>query len=122
MIGRRQRVGAIALTCICLGGCLVSTSQQINETGATIAPQTLQQIEVGRTTEAWLVATLGQPTSRVQVDGSDELHLLRYTSTVEKTGQTAIFVLFAGSKTAKTSRTHYFEVSRGVVVRHWSDS
>src|SRR5262245_42405931 len=49
-------------------GCLVTSRSSINESGARVSQVTLDQIRPGQTTEAWVLATAGEPTSRRVVD------------------------------------------------------
>ena len=103
-------------------GCLVSSNSKKEESGVKVSPQTLEQIEVGRTTAEWLVATLGRPTSRKRVEGREDQEVLRYAYTVEETSSGAVFLLFS-SKSRETSKTTtFFEVTDGIVTRHWTDS
>jgi len=64
-------VVALALLALTLGGCLVASSSSSYETGRQVTSSTLAKIELGVTTENWLIGALGEPTSRqVVAEGS----------------------------------------------------
>ena len=50
-------------------GCLVTVKHRTDVTGTPISESTLSQIIVGETTEEWLVAVLGAPSSSSIVSG-----------------------------------------------------
>lgn len=105
-----------------LSGCLVTSVSRVEEHGVQVSPTTLSQIEVGRTTEGWLRATLGEPTSCATVEDQADVKLLRYTYTERKTDTGRVFLLFGGKSHRTSSSTTYFEVTDGVVSRHWTES
>jgi len=113
---------ALALMAVLLtGGCLVSSDSHVRESGVKVSSETLQQVEVGKTTEAWLRATLGEPTGESTVEGNGNLKLLRYTYSVEESGSGGVFLLFHSRSTKKRTTTTYFEITDGVVTRHWTE-
>ena len=113
---------ALALFVITAGGCLVVTGKSIDTSGVQISKSTLKQIEIGETSEAWLVATLGEPTSRTVVESHPDTAVLRYEYTVAKSKGSAIFLIFAGGSEEKTTTSTYFEVVDGVVSRWWTET
>ncbi|MHC5028230.1 MAG: hypothetical protein ACYTGR_15870 [Planctomycetota bacterium] len=68
----RTRVAAAFLGAAVMGmtGCLVTVKHKTDVTGTPISNSTLSQIVVGETTESWLVAVMGPPTSSTVVSGS----------------------------------------------------
>ena len=103
-------------------GCLVSTSNSIRESGSAVHADTLRQIEVGKTSESWLLATLGPPTSRCKVASDPGVEILSYNHEVVKTSHGSVFLLFSGSDRTVNSRRTMFEVTDGVVTKYWSES
>ena len=100
-------------------GCLITTGSSINEYGTLVTQKTLDQIVLGATSEAWVIATLGEPTDVTTVDGDQNVRILTYEHTVERdSGGTVLFLIAAGSETKSTQRA-YFEITDGVVTRHW---
>ena len=81
---------------------------------AHIGDATLRQFEAGVTTEAWLYAILGAPTSRATVEGIPGARVLRYGATAGDDGR-----LMAQSP--EDPAIVYFIVMDGVVVRFWAD-
>lgn len=98
-------------------GCLVMHQNSIDESGVRVSPSTLDQVEPGRTSEAWLIATLGEPTSRRKVD--DRTSILRYNYTRESSSGGAVFLIFAGQSSKTESTTTFFEITDSIVTRHW---
>lgn len=103
-------------------GCLVTSSNTTTESGIRVSEATLSQVEPGRTTEAWLIALLGEPSSRVAVKDRPGQEILRYDfSRVEASGG-SVFLIFGGSSRRETNQRVFFEVTDGVVTRHWQES
>lgn len=120
MIRQMACGAAIAAISLFAGGCLVGSSSSVKEEGVKITGPTLAQIEVGKTTESWLVATAGEPTSRSKVD--DHVQVLRYKHTETKDSGGYIFLIYAGGEEHKKTSTAIFEVTDGVVTRYWTES
>ena len=81
----RQVLASLLLASFVLaaGGCLVTSSRDVAESGVAVSGSTLNQIVLGETTEAWLVATLGEPNDRTTVQGeADALHCFLVTALV----------------------------------------
>lgn len=64
-------VFGLAFTSALLSGCAVINSHSETKTyGTHVSQVTLDQVEVGRTTEDWVVATLGHPASESDIGGA----------------------------------------------------
>ena len=87
-----------------------------------VSAATLSQVEPGKTTEAWLLATLGEPTSRTKVECKDNVEILRYEHSVHKSSGGAVLLIFAGGSDHKSRSVAYFEVTDGIVTRAWTES
>ena len=103
-------------------GCLLTSSNSTKESGVQVGSTTLRQIEVGRTSEDWLIATLGPPTSRVAVRGPGNTELLTYNHALTHKSHGSVFLLFSGSSEKVDKSTTYFEVSDGIVMKYWTES
>lgn len=115
---------AAAATCVAvslLGGCLVTSSNQVKERGTRVTQSTMRQVEPGQTTESWLIATLGEPQERTPVPSQPGVEILKYEYSVHDSGGGTIFLVFAGSHDRVKRSTTYFEVTDGVVTRHWTE-
>ncbi|HEV7299289.1 MAG TPA: outer membrane protein assembly factor BamE [Tepidisphaeraceae bacterium] len=99
------------------GGCLVGGSSNIQREGKYVSSATLQQIEPGTTSSAWVMAVLGEPTQRLSVEGSNEIWKYAYTET--KRSSAYVFLIFGGSDVKSTDSAAYFEMKDGVVLRKW---
>ena len=107
--------------CLTQTGCLVTSGSSITETGMEVSGTTLNQIEIGQTTESWLIATLGEPSQRTKVS-DDGGAILRYDYRVVQKGRGTVFLIFAGGSRKERVERTFFEVENGVVTRWWRDS
>jgi outer membrane protein assembly factor BamE (lipoprotein component of BamABCDE complex) len=117
MAGRLARTflaGAVMLT---LSGCLIAGSSSQQRTGNYVADTTFSQIEPGKTTAGWVLATLGEPDKKTKVDGDGEVWQWRYTE--KRESSTAVFLIFGGSDKKETSGTAFVELKDGVVTNKW---
>ena len=97
-------------------GCLVSSSSESKVSGNFVPPATFDRIEPGKTTAAWVKATLGEPSVRETADGAE---VWKYTYTEEKDSSGAIFLIFAGSDKKERQHVAYVEIRDGVVTKKW---
>lgn len=112
----------LAACCLPVGGCLLATSNSTYETGRLVSSNTLSRVEVGKTTESWLIGTLGEPSSRSTVsEANPRVEILRYDYTKREESGGALFLIFAGSSTRSTTNSTWFEVTDGVVTSHGTD-
>ena len=96
-----------------LGACSsVSTS-----TGIRIGDETLKHFKAGKTTENWILAILGEPSTTSPVEGEEDVKVLRYSLIQERSGG---FISIFG-KSEETVSTVYFVVRKGVVEAFWAD-
>jgi hypothetical protein len=116
----------IALTAglfvVCAGGCLVMTGESTDESGTKVTQSTLEQIEVGTTTETWVRATLGEPSGERVIDEEKKIKVLRYEYSETRSGGGAVFLIWAGGSQTTSTSTTYFEITDGIVTRHWRES
>lgn len=86
-------------------------------TGVRIGDETLRQFKAGVTTEAWLVAILGEPTSWSVVEGLPNTKVFRYSLDERQGG---FFSAFTGSS-SQNAAVVYFILTDGVMTRYWTD-
>jgi outer membrane protein assembly factor BamE (lipoprotein component of BamABCDE complex) len=100
-----------------LAGCLVASDNHVKREGTYIAESTFKQIEPGKTTSAWVLATIGSPSEKTSVDSKHEVWKYSYKETRDSHG--AVFLLFAGSDRKVTDGTVFVELQDGVVSKCW---
>lgn len=115
----RCAIGLFAL--LPLAGCLVTSSNKVEESGIRVSENTLANVEVGRTSGDWLVATLGEPTSRTVVADRPGVEIWRYEHVRTERSAGAVFLIFGGSSSKTESSRVFFELEHGVVRRTWSE-
>jgi hypothetical protein len=114
-IAGRVRPVAVGVLALSLGGCAATTPP--TQTGVRIGDETLKQFKAGVTTESWLLAVLGPPTTSSEVANVPNTKVFRY-SLGEAAG--GIGALFSGEATKNTSVV-YFIITDGIVTRFWAD-
>jgi len=103
-------------------GCLIcgGSTVQYGGKGPMVSPETLKQIEPGKTTRGKLVALLGEPSGKKKLDEESELYTYDY---VKKTHNgVAIFLLLAAGDTKEERSRLYFEIQDDVVRKFWKDT
>ncbi len=75
----------------------------------------MEQFKTGETTEDWLIAVVGQPTSRT--DLPEGVSVLRYSTTNASSG---VLNMIMG-KSSHTTATVYFVVRDGIITELWAD-
>ncbi len=115
---------ARALLAVCLAvllltsGCLVTSSSHSSTSGNYIAPSTFDQIDCGKTTASWVKATLGEPSRKTKVEGTDS-EIWKWAYTEKKKGDGTIFLIFAGNSEDEKQHAAYVEIKDGVVTKKW---
>jgi len=104
-----------AAAAVCAAGCSGGGKRT---TGIRIGDETLRQFKAGETTEQWLVAVLGPPTSMAYVENIPNTKVFRYS--LDDTGRGGLVSLFTGSSSRNTAVV-YFILTEGVVTRFWAD-
>ncbi len=118
---RRFLPFTLAAAAVLFSGCTVITSHEATRySGRVVAEENLHRIQPGETTEAWIVATLGEP-SRVE-DVGNATRILRYESTKIKEVDAALLFVFDVGSRVELDRTVFIETRDGVVERYWSES
>lgn len=102
-------------------GCLVVSGSSTYESGVKITPTTLERIEVGQTTEAWVMATLGEPSERNEVEGQPNVKIFKYEHTTHESSGGTVLFLFAGHKNKAHKSVVYIEFTDGVVSDYWAE-
>lgn len=110
--------GVVVATALAAGtGCLVSGSNEEKTTGNYVAPGTLDQIKAGKTTAAWVHATLGPPSSKGKLDDGSEVWKYEYAE--KRESNSAVFLIFGGSNKTEKNHTVFVEIKDGLVTNAW---
>lgn len=102
-----------------LAGCLVSSRSSSSVTGDYVGSDAFEEVEVGVTTDEWLIAALGAPTSSTTLDSGAQVWKWSHTKTSESSG--SVLFLFGGSSSHVTAGATCVELCDGVVVKKWRD-
>lgn len=107
-------------TMVVASGCISSRSDvTYGPMGPPAGSSTLRKVKVGRTSESWVLGTLGEPSSETVT--SDGTKILRYEYT-KKVDSTFDMPLIIDSHDKREERTVYlFEVTDGIVTRFWKE-
>jgi hypothetical protein len=118
-MSRSNRISLVGIVIIGLlgTGCLVGGSSSVKRSGTYVADSTLNRIEPGKTEAAWVMATLGQPNERTELETGHELWKYSYKETRDSSGY--IFLIFGGSDRKVTDGRAFVEIKDGVVVKAW---
>jgi len=104
------------------GGCLITSSNDVSESGVRVSENTLANVEPGHTTGDWLIATLGEPSSRSTVADRPEMEIWRYEHVRTERSAGAVFLIFGGASSRTESSRVFFELENGVVRRTWQEA
>jgi hypothetical protein len=112
-------LAALGFSTLVMPGCLVNSSSKTHQSGTFVGKGTLEQIEPGRSTESFVVALLGQPTTRK--DLGDGTELMRWVHTRRRTSSGGVFLLVASHNESETNTTTYVLLRDSIVDRVWQD-
>lgn len=116
-IGKWAATCVFAAMLVCIGsGCLVNAASSQTRSGNFVPENTFDQIKPNQTTQAWVKAVLGEPTSKNTADSS-EIWKWSYTERKESSG--AIFLILGGHDEKEQAHAAYVEFKDGVVVNKW---
>ncbi|MCF3648933.1 hypothetical protein [Synoicihabitans lomoniglobus] len=120
----RQTLRGVAVATawvLLVSGCAVINSHQDSHfSGNRVSTETLNKVQPGVTTESWLVATLGEPSRKDQVDPGTKI--LRYTSKHVTRIDTELLLVLDTSSRKEDITTVFFEIQDGVLSRYWSEN
>ncbi len=110
-------LAALAAACL-FPACIINVDSHSERSGRYVSASTLQQIEPGRT-QAYVLALLGEPTSRTKLEGGTEIWKWAYTETKRSEG--SLIFVFSGDDTERIEGAAYVEFQDGVVRKTWQD-
>ncbi|HMN40786.1 MAG TPA: hypothetical protein PKE29_08050 [Phycisphaerales bacterium] len=116
--GMRATVAAAMLGIAAFGsGCLISQHSNERYTGTYVSEPTFSQIQTGVTTRAWILGTLGEPTTKTTLENGEELWKWQYAKVKQSSG--AVLFIFGGSSTSTEGGSAYVQMRDGVVTKAW---
>lgn len=110
-------LAVLAAAAVC-PGCLIGSHSHTNVSGRYVGPETLAQIQPGKS-EAYVLALLGDPSDKTNIENGTSIWKWRYTETRNSSG--AVIFIFASDTKTETERTTYVEFKDGAVVKAWHD-
>jgi outer membrane protein assembly factor BamE (lipoprotein component of BamABCDE complex) len=116
-IRRALMIGAVTVATFSNLGCLVGANSTTHREGNYVSQSTLNNIEPGKTSKAWIVATLGQPTTKTVLEPGHELWKYSYKETKESGG--FVFLLYAGGDTKTSDGSVFVEIQNDTVTKSW---
>ncbi len=117
---KRLALGALCAACfITMSGCLVTGSNYTKVDGRYIGPDTISRIEIGETDETWLMAVLGEPTSRSELTTGETIWRWEYNKVKRSSG--SLFLIFRARDRTEVRSNVYVKLEEGVVTDVWSD-
>ena len=112
-------MGCAAAFALTAGGCLVTGSSNIERHGTKVSSSTLDQVVLGETSEAWLLATLGEPTECTSIEDQPSVKVYKYEYVETHRDRGSVFLILAHSSKKEKPSTTFFEVHDGVVTKYW---
>jgi hypothetical protein len=101
-------------------GCFIWNSEvDYGDKGAPLSGSTLKKVECGKTTKAWVLATLGKPSQESTTEGGVELLTYKYSKS-QDSNVVMPFLIVNDEK--KQEQTVFFEVKDGVVQKYWVEN
>jgi outer membrane protein assembly factor BamE (lipoprotein component of BamABCDE complex) len=110
-------IGTILLCAVANFGCLVGGSSTVKRDGSYVSDSTLNTIKAGETTQAWVLATLGEPSKKTEIEPGHELWKYEYKEKTSSDGY--VFLVFGGSDSKETAGKVFVELKDGVVTKSW---
>lgn len=102
-----------------LSGCLVSGNSSSTMSGSYVGSSTFSQVEPGVTSEEWVLATFGEPTSRTTL--SDGSQMLKWSYRQTKSGSGSVFLLYGGSNSTERQGATFVQIRDALVIKAWRD-
>ena len=122
-----RRMGAsigLVVLCVLLGavlsGCISGRSNvSYGSKGPAVGHDTIGQVEVGKTSKEWVLATLGTPSSAAATPEGTEILKYEYTKKTDSSFSFCIFFDFDDKRDERT--VYYFEIADGIVTKFWKE-
>ena len=119
--GIRSVIGVLAVASIlALNGCIIyNNDTRYAEKGKPISDRTLDEIQCGQTTQEWVIATFGAPSSRRPSQNGTEI--LEYRFSQKKDESFVIVPFLIANYEGEVLHTLFIEIGDGVVKDYWKE-
>ncbi len=123
-MGQRVRAAVLGAVVVAaalgaMPGCLINSHSSTSISGRYISDSSLDRVEVGKTKQDFVKATLGEPTCRSTLDDGSEVWRWDYKKTTSGNG--TVFLLFSGDNHNEKQGSTYVMFKDGVVSEKWRD-
>ncbi len=118
VIGRLVALGLIAGV-LASSGCLIHSHNRTEYSGKYVGSATFDRIEEGKSTSEYVLATLGEPTSRSPLSDGTEVWKWTYRRTHDSSG--SVFLIYGGSGHSENEGSAFVVVKDGLVTKKWRD-
>ena len=99
---------------------VISSNSTTHHSGVSVSDETLAQLETGKTTKGWVVATLGPPTSATSVNEKTEI--LKYTSIRTRKSSSGFILVISAHNENEEKETVFLEFQDGILQRYWKET
>lgn len=120
------RIMSTSLAVLCVvtafnaSGCISSRSDvTYGPKGPAVKSSTLRKIKAGRTSEAWVLGVLGEPTSETVTPDGTKVLRYEYTKKVDSDFEMPLFIDSHDKREECT--VYFFEINDGIVTRFWKE-
>ena len=108
----------VALTLAPMVGCsIISSDNHVSYTGNYVPADTFSRVRVGESTPAFVQATLGEPTSKTDLeDGSS---IWRWDYVIRRSGEGRLLLVFDGESSSEKKHSSYVQFEHGIATKKW---
>jgi outer membrane protein assembly factor BamE (lipoprotein component of BamABCDE complex) len=99
-------------------GCIIHADSHVHRTGVEVSRETLAQVEPGRKKD-FVIALLGEPTSRTTLEGGTEIW--KWTYTEKRVRRGSLFLILDSDTTQERNGATYVQFEDEVVAKAWQD-
>ena len=115
----RRRIAALLLVAAAGCGPVVSSDSSYTRTGEYVGRSSYAQIRPGKSSDDFVAATLGEPTSKTTLDDGSEIW--QWTGTERKSGSGSVLFVYSGTNEKEIDTRTFVKVKDGVVTKKWRD-
>lgn len=114
-----MRMLLIVPVALLLPGCLINSSSRTEYSGRYLSPAAVSQIEPGETKRDFVLATIGEPTTKTTLDDGSEIWKWEYRKTRSSSG--SVFLLLNSDSQTRSEGATFVVFRDGVVEKVWQE-